>query len=58
VAAIRLPTDPLDEEFIIPETGGGLYPDGTLSSDEGFYILATGCATTAIVARIKVTIVG
>jgi hypothetical protein len=58
LSSIRLPTDPSDDQFIDPVVANGTYPDGTQSSDEGWYILMTGCNPSAVIATLRISICG
>jgi hypothetical protein len=49
----RVCSDPSDLEFITPMTVGGLYPDGTSSSNEGYYIVITGAAPSTTIATLR-----
>jgi len=56
-ASNRLPCDDNDEEYVFPTTSG-LFPDGSNTFTEGWYILMTGCQPNTIVAKVDVYLVG
>jgi len=57
-SGIRIPTDVDDELFLPPFTSGALFPDGSASNSEGFYILLTGCLPNTTVMKIDYALTG
>jgi hypothetical protein len=56
--SIRLPTDPGDDDFIKPISSGGVFPDGSSSSNEGFYGVITGASPSTTIATLRIGIAG
>lgn len=56
LGANRTFTDPADDDFVAPTTTGGLFPDGSSSSAEGFFGVITGGNPGTVAGKLRITI--